>query len=62
MGIKDHLKNMFNRGNESPSPLKSSELRSVEAEVDEITKGLEHERTDPAGVRKILKTPYQGAY
>ena len=43
MGIKDHFKNMVNRGNETPSPLKSSDLKVAEAEVDEITKGLEHE-------------------
>jgi flagellar protein FlaJ len=57
MGIKDHLKNMVNRGNESPSPLKSSELSSVEAEVGEITKNLERERQTREGIGKFLKHP-----
>jgi flagellar protein FlaJ len=59
MGIKDHFKNMVNRGNESPSPLKSSELSSVEAEVDEITKNLERERSTRQGIGKFLKHPFQ---
>ncbi|MDD1695594.1 MAG: type II secretion system F family protein [Methanoregula sp.] len=57
MGMKDVLKNMFNRGNETPAPLKSSELSSVEAEMDEITKGLEHERQTRQGFGKFLKHP-----
>jgi flagellar protein FlaJ len=57
MGIKDHFKNMVNRGNESPSPLKSSELSSVEAEVDEITKNLERERLTREGIGRFLKHP-----
>jgi flagellar protein FlaJ len=59
MGIKDHLKNMVNRGNESPSPLKSSELSSVEAEVDEITKNLERERLTRQGIGRFLKHPIE---
>jgi flagellar protein FlaJ len=57
MGIKDHFKNMVNRGNESTSPLKSSELSSVEAEVGEITKNLERERQTREGIGKFLKHP-----
>jgi flagellar protein FlaJ len=57
MGFKDHLKNMFNRGNESPSSLKSSELSSVEAEVDQITGSLERERKTRQGIGKFLKHP-----
>jgi flagellar protein FlaJ len=57
MGIKDHFKNMVNRGNESPSPLKSSELSSVEAEVGEITKNLERERQTREGMGRFLKHP-----
>ncbi len=38
MSIKDHFKNIFNRGNETPTPLKSAELSSIEPEIDEITK------------------------
>lgn len=59
MGIKDHLKNMINRGNESPSPLKSSDLKSVEAEVDEITKNLERERLTRYGIGRFLKHPVE---
>ena len=57
MGIKNHFKNMVNRGNESTSPLKSSELSSVEAEVGEITKNLERERQTREGIGKFLKHP-----
>jgi flagellar protein FlaJ len=57
MGIRDHFKNMVNRGNKSPSPLKSSELSSVEAEVDEITKNLERERQTREGIGRFLKHP-----
>jgi flagellar protein FlaJ len=59
MGIKDHFKNMVNRGNESPSPLKSSELSSVEADVDEITKNLERERLTREGMGRFLKHPVE---
>ncbi|HUT38134.1 MAG TPA: type II secretion system F family protein [Methanoregula sp.] len=59
MGIKDHFKNMVNRGNESPSPLKSSDLSSVEAEVDEITKNLERERQTRQGIGRFLKHPVE---
>ena len=59
MGIKDHFKNMVNRGNESPSPLKSSDLSSVEAEVDEITKNLERERQTRQGIGRFLKHPIE---
>ena len=57
MGFKDHLKNMFNRGNESPSSLKSSDLSSVEAEVDQITGSLERDRKTRQGIGKFLKHP-----
>jgi flagellar protein FlaJ len=57
MGIRDHFKNMVNRGNKSPSPLKSSELSSVEAEVGEITKNLERERQTREGMGRFLKHP-----
>jgi len=57
MGIKDHFKNMVNRGNESPSPLKFSELSSVEAEIGEITKNLERERQTREGIGRFLKHP-----
>jgi len=57
MGIRDHFRNMVNRGNESPSSLKPSELSSVEAEVDEITKNLERERLTREGIGRFLKHP-----
>ena len=59
MGITDHVKNMVNRGEKSPTPLKSAELSSVEADVDEITRSLEHERSTRQGMGKFLKHPFQ---
>ncbi len=59
MSVKDHLKNMFNRGSETPTPLKSAELSSVEPEIDEITKNLEHDRQTREGLGKFLKHPFK---
>jgi flagellar protein FlaJ len=59
MGVKDHFKNLVNRGVETPPPLKSVELSSVEADIDEITKGLEHERSTREGMGKFLKHPFK---
>jgi flagellar protein FlaJ len=59
MGIKDHFKNLVNRGDKTPAPLKSAELRSVETDVDEITRSLEHERSTRQGMGKFLKHPVQ---
>jgi len=57
MGVKEHLKNLINRGAETPPLLKSAELSSVEADIDEITRGLEHERSTREGMGKFLKHP-----
>jgi flagellar protein FlaJ len=59
MGFTEHVKNLFNRGAETPSRLKSAELKSVESDVDEITRGLEHERSTREGMGKFLKHPFQ---
>ncbi len=59
MGVKDHFKNLVNRGVETPPRLKSVELSSVEADIDEITRGLEHERSTREGMGKFLKHPFR---
>ena len=59
MSLKDHVKNMVNRGDKTPPPLKSAELSSVESEVDEITRNLEKERQTREGLGKFLKHPFQ---
>jgi archaeal flagellar protein FlaJ len=57
MEVIDHFKNLLNRGVETPPRLKSGELSSVEADIDEITRGLEHERSTRVGMGKFLKHP-----
>ena len=59
MSIKDHFKNIFNRGKETPTPLKSAELSSIEPEIDEITKNLERDRQTREGLGKFLKHPFR---
>jgi flagellar protein FlaJ len=59
MSIKDHFKNIINRGNETPTPLKSAELSSIEPELDEITKNLERDRKTREGFGKFLKHPFK---
>jgi flagellar protein FlaJ len=59
MGFTEHVKNLVNRGAETPPRLKSAELKSVESDVDEITQGLEHERSTREGMGKFLKHPFQ---
>jgi len=59
MSIKDNFKNIFNRGNETPTPLKSAELSSIEPEIDEITKNLERDRQTREGFGKFLKHPFR---
>jgi flagellar protein FlaJ len=59
MSIKDHFKNIINRGNETPTPLKSAELSSIEPEIDEITKNLERDRQTREGLGKFLKHPFR---
>ena len=59
MGFTENVKNLFNRGAETPPRLKSTELKSVESDVDEITRGLERERSTREGMGKFLKHPFQ---
>jgi len=59
MGFTENVKNLFNRGAETPPRLKTAELKSVESDVDEITQGLEHERSTREGMGKFLKHPFQ---
>jgi len=59
MNIKEHFKNIINRGNETPTPLKSAELSSIEPEIDEITKNLERDRQTREGLGKFLKHPFR---
>jgi archaeal flagellar protein FlaJ len=59
MSIKDHFKNIFNRGKDTPTPLKSAELSSIEPELDEITKNLERDRQTREGLGKFLKHPFR---
>lgn len=56
-GIKNRFKNIFNRGPEAPPPVKSADMLLVEAEFQEITQKLEHERKTREGVGKFLKHP-----
>jgi len=58
-GIKNRFKNIFNRGPDTPSSLKSADLSSVEEEFQEITKKLEHERKTRVGIGKFLRHPLQ---
>ena len=59
MRIKETFKNIFNRGSETPTPLKSAELSAIEPELEEITKKLEHERQTREGFGKFLKHPFR---
>jgi archaeal flagellar protein FlaJ len=59
MNLKDHVNNMFNRGKATPTPLSSAELSSIEPEIDEITRNLEHERQTREGLGKFLKHPFR---
>jgi flagellar protein FlaJ len=59
MNVKETFRNMFNRGSETPTPLKSSELSIIEPEIDEITKNLERDRQTREGLGKFLKHPFR---
>ena len=59
MNVKETFRNMFNRGSETPTPLKSSELSVIEPEIDEITKNLERDRQTREGLGKFLKHPFR---
>src|SRR5271169_175447 len=57
MGFKERFKEVLNRGQDSPPPLKATELSAVENEMGEITKKLEHERQSREGFGRFLKHP-----
>ena len=59
MNIKETFKNIFNRGSETPTPLKSAELSAIEPEIDEITTNLERDRQTREGLGKFLKHPFK---
>jgi len=59
MNVKETFRNIFNRGSETPTPLKSAELSSIEPEIDEITKNLERDRQTREGLGKFLKHPFR---
>ncbi|MFA4825314.1 MAG: type II secretion system F family protein [Methanoregula sp.] len=56
-GIRNRFKNLFNRGTDAPPLVKSADLGSVEAEFQEITKKLEHERQTREGFGRFLRHP-----
>jgi archaeal flagellar protein FlaJ len=59
MGFKDITNNLFNRGEHTPGQVKSSDLTTMEAELNEITDRLEHERQSREGMGKFMKHPLQ---
>jgi len=59
MNVKETFKNIFNRGSETPTPLKSAELSAIEPEIDEITTNLERDRQTREGLGKFLKHPFK---
>lgn len=59
MNVKETFRNIFNRGSETPTPLKSAELSVIEPEFDEITKNLERDRQTREGFGKFLKHPFR---
>ena len=59
MNVKETFRNIFNRGSETPTPLKSAELSAIEPELDEITKNLERDRQTREGLGKFLKHPFR---
>jgi flagellar protein FlaJ len=59
MNVKETFRNIFNRGSETPTPLKSAELSAIEPDLDEITKNLERDRQTREGLGKFLKHPFR---
>jgi archaeal flagellar protein FlaJ len=59
MNVKETFRNIFNRGSETPTPLKSAELSAIEPDIDEITRNLERDRQTREGLGKFLKHPFQ---
>ena len=59
MGIKDRINTIVHRGSDTPPAVKNADLSSVEAEFQEITQKLEHERQTREGIGRFLKHPLQ---
>ncbi len=59
MSIKNRFNNLLNRGPDSAPVIKTADLSSVEAEFQEITRKLEHERQSREGIGRFLKHPLQ---
>lgn len=57
MGFKDISNNLLNRGEHSPDQAKTSDLSSMEAEINEITSKLEQERQSREGIGRFMKHP-----
>ena len=58
-GIMDRFKNLLHRGPDSAPGIKAAEMSSVEAEFQEITQKLDHERQSREGFGRFLKHPLQ---
>jgi len=58
-GIKNRLNHLLKRGTATSHSVKPEDLSSVEAEFQEITKKLEHERQTREGIGRFLKHPLQ---
>ncbi len=56
-GRKNRLIKLFNRSTDTPPLLNSADLSLVEADFQEITKKLEHERQTRAGIGKFIRHP-----
>jgi archaeal flagellar protein FlaJ len=59
MGFKDITNNLLNKGEHKPESAKSTELSSMEEELNQITVKIEAERQSREGVGKFLKHPLQ---
>ena len=59
MGFKDIANNLFNKGENQPEQVKTSELSAMEAEFSQITTKLEQERQSREGFGRFMKHPIQ---
>lgn len=59
MGFTDIFNNLLNKGPETSGSIKSSDLSSVEGEINEITARLDQERQSREGIGRFLKHPVQ---
>ncbi|MDP3565339.1 MAG: type II secretion system F family protein [Methanoregula sp.] len=56
-GVKNRFSKLLNRGAATPPAVKPDDLNTVEAEFQEITRKLEHERQSREGIGRFLKHP-----